>query len=576
MNKLWLLTALCSTSLILGCSQNNDAGIAEKKAAELQPTVNTTLDNIPESGEKVSDGPKFDLLTTPVGEIDFPNTCSTEAGVLVERGVALMHNMMYREAQFVFSMADDADADCAMAYWGQAMTQIHPLWQDNLNAEEYARGLELTKKAQSIADTTQREKQYFKAAEVFYAGGPSQTMKEGYVNMSRIWDETSTSMPNDMDAKAFNALFKIAIAKSEDDREVAGQLALDILQEMSNHPGGHHYVIHAFDTANLAGKALTTADHYGEITPAVTHASHMLTHTYTRLGKWSKAIKWNDISANSAIELCVANGAVNSHYPHAMDYLMYAHLQKGDDVSAARIQKEMFSLDIPEFERAGRSAISYAYSAIPVRYVLERKDWTSAITLAPRMPAHFPWADEHDREVSNTHFARALAFSRLGRADEANEDIEILSQMGKNMTGVKPLAKSQDKIEVQVLTVKAWQQYANGKTEAALSMMKQASDRDAVTTNSASGPGDMLPAEELYADMLLDQSRLAEAHDAYKLALVRTPGRYNSIYGAGKTAFEMGDTEVAQQYFNMLLKNTEGAVSSRPSLDEVRRLIAAI
>jgi tetratricopeptide (TPR) repeat protein len=76
--------------------------------------------------------------------------------------------------------------------------------------------------------------------------------------------------------------------------------------------------------------------------------------------------------------------------------------------------------------------------------------------------------------------------------------------------------------------------------------------------------------------MLLDQSRLAEAHDAYKLALVRTPGRYNSIYGAGKTAFEMGDTEVAQQYFNMLLKNTEGAVSSRPSLDEVRRLIAAI
>ncbi len=148
--------------------------------------------------------------------------------------------------------------------------------------------------------------------------------------------------------------------------------------------------------------------------------------------------------------------------------------------------------------------------------------------------------------------------------------------MGKNMAGIKPLEKSQDKIEVQVLTVKAWQQYANGKTEAALSMMKQASDRDAVTTNSASGPGDMLPAEELYADMLLDQSRLAEAHAAYKLALVRTPGRYNSIYGAGKTAFDMGDNEVAQRYFNMLLKNTEGAASSRPSLDEVRRLMATI
>ncbi len=576
MNKLWLLTALCSIGLILGCSPNNDANTVEQTTAALQTTDEGITANPSKPTVNASNGPKFDLLTTPVGDIDFPSSCSTEAGALVERGVALMHNMMYREAQFVFSMADDADPNCAMAYWGQAMTQIHPLWRDNLNAEDYSRGLELTKKAQAITDTTPREKRYFKTAEAFYTGGPNQTMKEGYVNMSRVWDEISTSMPADMDAKAFNALFKIAIASSDDDREEAGQLALDILTESSNHPGGHHYVIHAFDTANLAGKALKTADHYGEITPAVPHASHMLTHTYTRLGEWSKAIKWNDVSADSAIELCIANGAVNSHYPHAMDYLMYAHLQKGDDASAARIQKEMFALDIPEFERAGRSAISFAYAAIPVRYVLERKDWTSAITLAPRMPAHFPWADEHDREVSNTHFARALAFSRLGRPDEANEDIEILSQMGENMAGIKPLAKSKDKIDVQVLTVKAWQQYASGKTQNALSMMKEASDRDALTENSASGPGDMLPAEELYADMLLDQSRTADAHAAYKLALVRTPGRYNSIYGAGKTAFDMGDTKVAQKYFNMLLKNTEGAVSSRPSLDEVRKMIAAI
>ncbi len=572
MNRFWLLIALGGTSLILGCSQNSDMEAAKESASDM-PVESESVSGT-SAGE--SDGPKFDLLTTPVGDVDFPTTCNAEAGQLVERGVALMHNMMYTEAQFVFSMADDADSDCAMAYWGQAMTQIHPLWRDNLTAEEYSRGLELTQRAQSIGKITDREKYYFKATEAFYSGGPGQTMKEGYANMSPVWEAASASMPGDMDAKAFNALFKIAIARTEEDREVAGQIALDVLNDIPNHPGGHHYVIHAYDTANLAAKALETADHYGEITPAVPHASHMLTHTYTRLGKWSKAVKWNDVSADTAIELCIANGAVNSHYPHAMDYLMYAHLQKGDDVSAARIKKEMFALDIPEFERAGRGAISYAYAAIPVRYALERKDWESATGLVPRMPAHFPWSDEHDREVSNTHFARALAFSRLGRPDEANQDIAILANMGKKMEGIKPMERSKNKIEVQVLAVQAWQHYAKGETEKALAMMKQASDRDSLTENAASGPGDMLPAEELYGDMLLDQSRIAEAHAAYKLALVRTPGRYNSIYVAGKTAFELGDTETAKMYFKLLLENSEGAESSRPSLDEARKLVAAI
>lgn len=568
MNKMGMFFVFCSVSLIAACNQNDDVEMVSENASE--------MDSGSESASSLVDGPKFDLLTTPVGEVNFSTSCNMEAGKLVERGVALMHNMMYTEAQFVFSMADDADPECGMAYWGQAMAQIHPLWSDGLDAEEYKRGLDLTSKAQSMKGSTDREIKYFKAAETFYMGGTSQTMKEGFVKMSAVWDEASTKMPDDMDAKAFNALFKIATGNNENDRDVAGQIALDILTVNPNHPGGHHYVIHAYDTANLAGKALETADHYGEITPAVPHASHMLTHTYTRLGKWDKAVKWNDVSASTAIELCIENGAVNSHYPHAMDYLMYAHLQKGDDASAARIQKEMFDLDILTFEKSGRSAISYAYAAIPVRYVVERKDWQSAVELVPRMPAHFPWAEEHDREVSNTHFARALGFARLGRPSDADADIAILVDMGKNMEGKKPLAYAKDKIHNQVLAVQAWQHYANGEVDAALAMMNQVSQDESKTQNAPSGPGDMLPAEEMYGDMLFDLSRVAEAHAAYKLSLMRTPGRYNSIYGAGKTAYELGDMETAKMYFGLLLENAKGSVSSRSNLAEVSKIMAAI
>ena len=60
----------------------------------------------------------FDLVNTPVGDVSFPVGCNAEAAPLVERGVALLHHMMYDEARFVFGMADDRDPDCAMAYWG--------------------------------------------------------------------------------------------------------------------------------------------------------------------------------------------------------------------------------------------------------------------------------------------------------------------------------------------------------------------------------------------------------------------------------------------------------------------------
>ena len=376
MNKAWILTAFCCISLVMGCSSESEIDEASDEAL-IEVSENST-------------GPKFDLLSTPVGEVNFPTSCTAQASPLVERGVALMHNMMYPEAQFAFSMADDEDPNCAMAYWGQAMVMIHPLWGDALSAEDYQRGLELTRRGQSIENITEREQNFLRTTEAFYMASEDLNMVNGFAKMSAVWDDISNKMPDDMDAKAFNALFKVAISKNDPERLEAGQIALDVLKSMPNHPGGHHYVIHAFDTADLASGALEVADHYGQITPKVPHASHMMTHTYTRLGKWDSAIEWNNISAGTALEICIDNGAVNSHYPHAMDYLVFAHLQKGDDEAAAELEKEMFALDIKEYEKSGQRAIAYAYTAIPARNSLERKDWEMAITLAPKTPAHFP------------------------------------------------------------------------------------------------------------------------------------------------------------------------------------------
>ena len=39
--------------------------------------------------EVATDGPSFDLLSTPVGTVNFPNSCNAAASPLIERGVAL-------------------------------------------------------------------------------------------------------------------------------------------------------------------------------------------------------------------------------------------------------------------------------------------------------------------------------------------------------------------------------------------------------------------------------------------------------------------------------------------------------
>ncbi|MBT6031773.1 MAG: hypothetical protein HOH19_04300 [Kordiimonadaceae bacterium] len=562
MNKAWVFMTFCFTTLIMGCSNNSE--------------VEEVSDEISEEISQAADGPKFDLLSTPVGDVNFPTSCTAEASPLVERGVALMHNMMYPEAQFAFSMADDADPNCAMSYWGQAMVMIHPLWGDALSAEDYARGLELTRRGQSINGITEREQNFLKTTEAFYLESADLNMVNGFAKMSAVWQNISDEMPEDMDAKAFNALFKVAISKNDSERLEAGQVALDVLKTMPNHPGGHHYVIHAFDTADLASGALEVADHYGQITPKVPHASHMMTHTYTRLGKWDSAIEWNNISAGTALEICIDNGAVNSHYPHAMDYLVFAHLQKGDDEAAAKLEEDLFSLDIQEYEKSGQRAIAYAFTAVPARNSMESKDWQTAITLTPKSPAYFPWIDADKRDIGNTHFARALGFSRLGRPDEATADIELLAEMAATLPPMNGLEYYRMKIDSQLLGARAWQYLANGDTENALALMKEASKQEATSKNAPSNPGDILPAEELLGDMYLELSRVEEAHAAYKLSLKRSPGRYNSIYGAGNTAFELGDMETAKKYFSLLIENSEGGNSSRTTLADARIKLATL
>ena len=517
----------------------------------------------------------FDLVKTPVGDVSFPVGCNAEAAPLVERGVALLHHMMYDEAGFVFGMADDRDPDCALAYWGRAMTLIHPLWPDRPSALQLEQGLGLVEKSLSLGGHSARENAYLETTRAYFEGAEARSEKQRLARFSEAWKSLSDAHPDDFEARAFYSLALRATADISDKeyltQKAAGVIAESVLAEKPQHPGAHHYIIHIYDFPGIAETALAAADNYGEMTPRVPHATHMMTHIYTRLGRWEKAVEWNTISAETAWAMCVASGEINIHYTHALDYLAYAHLQTGDDRAVLQILQEAEQLQ-PPYSTTNRKATAYAFAALPARYALERRDWESAATLQPRAPGTFPWESGHDAFVAITHFSRALALSRLGRPDDAKADIDALESLAASVALYDPYWAQQ--IEIQKLTAQAWQAHALGETERALEQMRRAAEMETSTEKDAVTPGEVLPSTELYGDMLFETGDFDAALEAYRAALQRAPRRYNSLYGAGKAASAAGDGSTAEGYFTELLLIAGNNENQRSQTAEVRALLS--
>src|SRR5881296_4445247 len=63
-----------------------------------------------------------------IGQVRFPVSCAAAVQKPFERAVALLHSFWYLEAAKAFTQIAQADPDCAMAYWGLAMTSWTQIW----------------------------------------------------------------------------------------------------------------------------------------------------------------------------------------------------------------------------------------------------------------------------------------------------------------------------------------------------------------------------------------------------------------------------------------------------------------
>jgi hypothetical protein len=485
-----------------------------------------------------------------LGSVDLPASCSEQADQHLNRGLALLHHMTYQGARESFDRAVDVDPDCAMGYWGQAMSLIHPLWSDPPSEAEFKQGQGWIAKAQALEPEGAQERAYIDAVAAYYEQGRQDSERPNLAAFEHGWEEAHRQFPQDLEAASFYGLALLGTADPSDKdyskQKRAGALAQQVLEANPEHPGAHHYTIHAYDYPALADRAEGVARAYGDIAPAVPHALHMPSHIFTRLGNWQDSIEFNQRSAAAALQHH-AGDAVSLHYPHAMDYLAYAYLQRAEDEKAQQVLEELRAVDRPY---QAHVASAYALAAIPARLALERHAWREAADLKARRPADFPW-DAFPAMEAISYFAQALGAARSADVQAADTGLTRLADLQRQAAenGSDYWAKQ---VEIQRLAAQAWLEYEQGQAQHALETMRQAAELEASTEKHPVTPGELLPAHELLGDMLLDMGRPAQALAAYEAALARSANRFNSLYGAGRAAQLAGDTAKARFYYQKL------------------------
>ncbi|HUS03115.1 MAG TPA: hypothetical protein VMY77_15360 [Chitinophagaceae bacterium] len=544
---------LALLTLILSC-KNKTAGPSQQLINEMDL----------KRGELIACGPGDMKL----GTVAFEFTGSENIKADFNLAIKLLHSFEYDEAEKVFAKVIDKEPECAMAYWGVAMSNFHALWTPP-SEPELKKGSRAIKIAQSITQKTGRETDYINAIASFYTDWDKVDHRTRCNNFEKSMENIYTKYPNDKEAAVFYPLALNAAADPADKtfikQKKAGSILISLYPGEPEHPGIVHYIIHTYDSPELAQLALEAARKYASVAPSSAHALHMPSHIFTRLGLWDEDIRSNLASVSSA--QCYAKAAgIKGHWDeefHGIDYLVYAYIQKGEN-DKAKDQLEYLET-INEINPANFK-VAYAFAASPSRYLLENKMWKEAAGLQAHQAnilwQNFPW------QKAIIHFTRLLGSVNTNDINKAKAELKELNVLRDKLVELKDAYKA-NQVQIQIKTGEAWIHFKEGHTSEALMLMNLAADMEDKTEKHPVTPGEVIPAREFLADLLLQMNNPGKALVAYESDVVKHPNRFNAMYGAGLSAEISGNHEKAKRYYTQLL-NITGPNSNRKELAAIK------
>lgn len=486
--------------------------------------------------------------------VQFEISCSDAVKDDFNNAVTLLHSFEYPETTRLFREISERDPNCAMSRWGSAMSIWHPLWAPPSEAD-LETGARILAETEGL-DVTPREAGYIQALQAFFSSTDRSTHVERARAFEVMMHDVYANNLQDPESTVFYSLALLAAADPKDKSYARQYKSAGLLNwvRSSNptHPGVLHYLIHSYDFPGLAHLALDSAMIYADAAPDSAHAQHMPSHIFTRLGLWDRSLSSNHDSTQSAVEYTM-RAHLPGHYDeglHSIDYLMYAMLQTARDGEARELLGQLADITKTDTENF---KVAYTYAASPARYALERREWKDAAGLE-LIRQDFGW-DEFPWATSIHHFARGIGAIRSGDDDQAREELATIKKLQSELSATA-IPYWREEMQVQIDTLMSWIVLRRGDEAAALTLASSAADREDAVDKHPVTPGEVLPARELYADMLFETGKFADSLAQYQIVLQGSPNRLNAMLGAARAADEVGDSALAEKIDGIVAEQT--------------------
>jgi tetratricopeptide (TPR) repeat protein len=521
-----------------------------------------------------------------VGHVHMDVSCSAPVTADFDFALALLHNFWYPRALEAFKKVVQADPQCAMAYWGAAMTHNHPFW-DAPSLEDESAAWALVQQGMQATKKTPREKMYLDAVAALYKNGGAGSRTERDEAYRDEMKAVYAKYPDD-ETKLFYGLSILNTVK-EGGKDLEKQVAAtrlfeEVYAKNPQHPGVLHYLIHGYDDPAHAADGLKAARAYAKAAAAVPHAQHMPSHIFTRLGYWEESAATNENAWRTSEEDVKRAGETGEYRDfHSLNYLQYAYLQLGRYRDARRVTdivkaqyealtNKRTSPDTSELQARhvrGRTIyalpdrVAYGYFDMLARYIVEAGDWQAV----PKVSLVVPSRDFVAMKLQ----LEAMAAARRGDAAGAKAAADRIVALS-NEPDQHPFTRQI--ITMQAKEAEAIAAQVAGDREGAIAKMDEAIAIEDSIYALSQPPYPIIPAHELFGSMLLEMKQPADAMKHFTETLRRTPGRPKAVYGIARAAEALGDKQTAIKRYTELLAMWKHADKDRPEIATARRFLS--
>ena len=493
-----------------------------------------------------------------LGTITFPTSAPANAQPSFVRGVLFLHSFEYESAAQAFRESQRMAPDFALAYWGEAMTYTHPVWneQDVAKAREALSRLGPTPEARRAKAGTRREQMFMDAIEALYGAGSKPRRDTLY---AAAMEKLAAAFPDDDESQAFHALALLGLNQGVRDVPTylrAGAIAERVLKRNEDHPGGAHYTIHAYDDPTNAARGLHAARLYSKIAPAAPHAQHMTTHIFLALGMWDDVVSQNIVAA----------GHDHGQYQagHYTAWLGYGYAQQGR-FDEARKHLETVRAN---YRRTARRGEEPSLLSMRAQYLINTERWTDPVA---GWSLETPNAGAIARAIDA--YASSYVAFKAGDRRLAREHLGEFQRRAKGELVADGYSANASVLDVLNVQLRALFQLEEGESAAAFALLRDAARIEDRLPMEFGPPDVVKPSHELLGEVLLQSGRATDAQREFTRALEMAPGRARSLLGLGRAAAASGDKAAARKALEELKRIWHSADASLPELAEVNRLL---